>query len=155
MSIVSDRVAVKAAVVTALQAAFAAATDDPDLSKVGVFFGDPGKQEPVEWVCLGDITGRSDPEVFGPAGSSDDYEIECLIWTARHATEQAAAERAQVILNVVNAALFQATPRFGQSLNAKVFPSRQDGPNATPIVDGVPAAGAVQLSIGVSVAVRS
>lgn len=157
MSIVSDRVAVKAAAVTALQAAFAAATADPDLTKVGVFFGDPGKQEPVEWVALGDITGRSDPEVFGPTGTQDAYEIDCLIWTGRHATEQGACERAQEILTVVTDTLFRKVPapRFGQSLGATVFPSRMDGPNGTPIVDGVPAAGVVQLSIGVTTSVRS
>lgn len=152
MTAVSDRVALKQLVVTTLATTFAAQTSNPDLRPVAVHFGDPGEAETDEMVLLGTIAGNAEAEVFGPAGSADEFTIDAVIVTDGHLTEQAACERAQLILNEVNAALFQS--RFAQSLQARCFPGKQDGPNGVGPLDGNAAAAVVEFQIGCAISVR-
>ncbi len=152
MTAISDRVAIKALIADTLEAAFAAQTSNPDLRNVRVHYGNPGEEITDEFVVLGTIEGNVTADVFGPAGSGDEFTIACGIDVTGYSTELEADQRAQHILNEVNAALFQA--RFAQSLGARVFPASQDGPNGVPPADGNPAGSAVELVIGVSVNVR-
>ena len=152
MTAVSDRVALKQLVVSTLAAAFAAQTTNPDLTGVTVHYGDPGEAVTDEMVMLGTITGNTDAVVFGPAGSDDEFTIDAVIITDGHLTEQAACTRAQLILNEVNAALFQT--RFAASLQARCFPGKQDGPNGDGPLDGANAVAVVELQIGCAVSVR-
>jgi hypothetical protein len=149
---ISDRVAVKALIVDTLEAAFAAQTSNPDLRNVLVHYGDPGEAITDQFVLLGTVEGNVTPDVFGPAGSGDEFTIACGIDVTGFATELEADQRAQHILNELNSALFQS--RFAQSLGARVFPASQDGPNGVPPADGNPAGSAVELTIGVSINVR-
>lgn len=154
---ISDRIAVKQLLISTLEAAFAAATDDPDLAAVGVFFDEPGENVSEEYVAFGTITGDSEASTFGPTGSDDRFVISCGISTDGHADSEAASVRAQLILNAVNAALFTSaagTASVGQSLNARIYPGKQDGPNADPPLDGLPACGVVELDVMCKVAVR-
>lgn len=152
MSIISDRVAVKELAGTTLTAAFAAQTSNPDLRTVSVHYGLPGESQTDEMVVLGRIAGNSDAVVFGPRGSDDEFTIEATIYTDGHESEVAACRRAQLILNELNDALF--TSRFAQSLNAIVYPAKQDGPNGDPPLDGQPAVAVVELTIACAVSVR-
>lgn len=152
MTAVSDRVAFKQLVATTLASAFAAQTSNPDLRGVAVHYGDPGELVTDEMVMLGRVEGNSTATVFGPAGNDDEFTITATIVTDGHATEQEADQRAQLILNKINAALFHT--KFAASLQGRAFPGRQDGPNGDPPLDGQPAVSVVELTIGCSIAVR-
>lgn len=147
--IVSDRVAFKQLCVTTLNAHFPTVSG---LEAVTAFYGDPGENITDHAVVLGLIEGNSTAEVFGPAGSSDEFTIASAISTVGHATEQAADEFAQLILNEINAALFQT--HFAASLGARVFPGKQDGPNGIGPMDGQAASSAVEIQIAARIAVR-
>lgn len=149
MTVVSDRVAFKELCVSQMIDHLA---DIDGMHDVTVHFGAPGEDKTDEMIVFGTIAGNSNTTVFGPAGSDDEFTIDADIVTFGHATEVEAARRAQLLLNEVNAALFQT--RFAQSLQGRAFPGKQDGPNSDPPLDGQPAAAIVELSIGCSVSVR-
>lgn len=149
MTAVSDRVAFKDLCRSTLAAHFANVTD---MEAIDVHYGAPGEAVTDELVILGKITGNAAAEVFGPAGNADEFTVAAEILTHGHDTEYEADQRAQAILNEVNAALFQS--RFASSLNARAFPGRQDGPNGDPPLDGQPAASIVEFDIAARISVR-
>lgn len=148
---ISDRVAIKELCQTTLAAAFA---ESETLSAVRVFYGDPGEELGNEFIVLGDITGQAKPAGFGDRTQvhDDNFTIKCALETHQHVSAVAADRRAQDILDLVNATLF--TTSFAQSLNGRVSPANQEGPNSTPALDGNPAASAVEFDIEISVSVR-
>ena len=149
MTAVSDRVAFKELSVDTLQAHYLTVEG---MEGVTCHFGAPGENKTDEMVIFGTIAGNSTAVVFGPAGNDDEFTIEAEILTFGHDTEIAAAQRAQLLLNELNAALFQT--RYGVALGGRAFPGKQDGPNADPPLDGKPAAGLVELTIGCAISVR-
>ena len=146
---ISDRVAVKELCRSTLAAHMLATTG---FEAVTVHYGDPGESLTDEMVVLGEIEGASEAVAFGPAGNDDTFTIKTTIFTTGHATAYAADQRAQDILDQLNAELFR--DRFAASLQARVYPGSQNGPNSVAPLDGQPAAALVELDVIVNISVR-
>ncbi len=149
MTAVSDRVAFKELCITTLQAHYAAAEG---FDAVSVHYDDPGENPSNVMVILGEIKGNATAEVFGPAGSDDEFTIDAVIYVAGGNSSNEADQRSQELLNELNACLFQS--RFAVSLGGRAFPGKQDGPNGVDPLDGAPAQSAVELTIGCSISLR-